>query len=77
MCRVSALIAPGAGFHPMLTGRENIYINGAILGVRRKEIEREFDEIVAFAELEDFVDSPIKFYSSGMYVRLGLPISAT
>lgn len=74
--RVGALIELGAGFHPMLTGRENIYINGAILGVRRKEIERQFDEIVAFSELEDFIDSPVKFYSSGMYVRLGFAVSA-
>ena len=74
--RVGALIELGAGFHPMLTGRENIYVNGAILGVKRKKIERKFDEIVAFAELEDFIDSPVKFYSSGMYVRLGFAVSA-
>ena len=74
--RVGALIELGAGFHPMLTGRENIYVNGAILGVRRKAIERKFDEIVAFAELENFIDSPVKFYSSGMYARLGFAVSA-
>jgi lipopolysaccharide transport system ATP-binding protein len=74
--RVGALIELGAGFHPMLTGRENIYINGAILGVRNKTIARKFDEIVAFAELEDFIDSPVKFYSSGMYARLGFAVSA-
>ena len=74
--RVSALIELGAGFHPMLTGRENIYVNGAILGLRRKEIDRKFDEIVAFADLEDFIDTPVKFYSSGMYVRLGFAVAA-
>jgi lipopolysaccharide transport system ATP-binding protein len=74
--RVGALIELGAGFHPMLTGRENIYVNGAILGLRKKEIDRKFDAIVAFAELDDFIDSPVKFYSSGMYVRLGFAISA-
>ncbi len=74
--QVGALIELGAGFHPMLTGRENVYVNGAILGLGRKEIDRKFDEIVAFAELEDFIDSPVKFYSSGMYVRLGFAVSA-
>src|SRR5262245_2276265 len=74
--RVGARIELVAGFHPMLTGRENIYVNGAILGLGRKEIDRKFDEIVAFAELEDFIDSPVKFYSSGMYVRLGFAVSA-
>jgi lipopolysaccharide transport system ATP-binding protein len=74
--RVGALIELGAGFHPTLTGRENIYVNGAILGLRKKEIDRKFDAIVAFAELDDFIDSPVKFYSSGMYVRLGFAIAA-
>ena len=73
--RVGALIELGAGFHPMLTGRENIYINGAILGLSKGDIERKFDEIVSFAELETFVDSPVKFYSSGMYVRLGFAVA--
>src|SRR5262245_32381460 len=74
--RVGALIELGAGFHPMLTGRENVYVNGAILGLTKKEIDRKFNEIVAFAELEDFIDSPVKFYSSGMYVRLGFAVAA-
>jgi lipopolysaccharide transport system ATP-binding protein len=73
--RVGALIELGAGFHPMLTGRENIYVNGAILGLCKSDIDRKFDEIVAFAELKDFVDSPVKFYSSGMYVRLGFAVA--
>lgn len=73
--RVGTLIELGAGFHPMLTGRENIYIAGAILGLRKSDIDRNFDEIVAFAELENFVDSPVKFYSSGMYVRLGFAVA--
>lgn len=74
--RVGALIEVGAGFHPMLTGRENIYINGSVLGLSKKEIDAKFDEIVAFAELEDFIDSPIKTYSSGMFVRLGFAVAA-
>jgi lipopolysaccharide transport system ATP-binding protein len=74
--RVGALIELGAGFHPMLTGRENIYVNGAVLGLAKREIDRKFDEIVAFAELEDSIDSPVKFYSSGMYVRLGFAVAA-
>jgi lipopolysaccharide transport system ATP-binding protein len=73
--KVAALIEVGAGFHPMLTGRENIYINGSILGVSKKEIHDNFDEIVEFAGLEDFIDTPVKYYSSGMYVRLGFSIS--
>jgi lipopolysaccharide transport system ATP-binding protein len=73
--RVGALIELGAGFHPMLTGRENIYVNGAILGLCKSDIDRKFDEIVAFAELKDFVDSPVKFYSSGMYLRLGFAVA--
>lgn len=74
--RVGALIELGAGFHPALTGRENVYINGSILGLSKKEIDLKFDEIVAFAEVEEFIDSPVKFYSSGMYVRLGFAIAA-
>ena len=74
--RVGALIEIGAGFHPMLTGRENIYINGSILGFSKKEIDKKFDEIVEFAELGDFIDTPVKHYSSGMYVRLGFAIAA-
>lgn len=73
---VSSLLGIGTGFHPELTGRENIYLNGAILGMKRKEIDRKFDEVVAFAELEQFIDMPIKFYSSGMYVRLGFAVAA-
>lgn len=74
--RVGALIELGAGFHPMLTGRENIYINGSILGFSKKEIEQKFDAIVAFSELADFIDTPVKHYSSGMYVRLGFAVAA-
>lgn len=73
--RVGALIEVGAGFHPMLTGRENIYVNGAILGVRKKEIDEKFDEIVDFADIGDFIDAPVKHYSSGMHVRLGFSIA--
>ncbi len=73
--RVGALIDVGAGFHPMLTGRENIYINGAILGMRKKEIDKKFDQIVDFAEISDFIDAPIKHYSSGMVVRLGFAVA--
>src|SRR5207249_6160990 len=68
--RVGSLLEVGTGFHPELTGRENIYLNGAIIGMRKKEIDRKFDEIVAFAEVEKFVDTPVKLYSNGMYVRL-------
>ena len=74
--RLGVLIEIMAGFHPELTGRENVYLNGAIMGMSRKEIKRKFDEIVAFAELEDFIDTPIKRYSSGMHVRLGFAVSA-
>lgn len=74
--RIGALIEVTAGFHPMLTGRENIYINGAILGFSKKEIEKKFDEIVEFSGLGDFIDSPVKHYSSGMNVRLGFAIAA-
>ncbi len=74
--RVSSLIELGAGFHPDLTGRENVFLNGAILGMRRRELERLFDQIVAFAELERFIDTPVKRYSSGMYARLGFAVAA-
>jgi len=74
--RVGALIELGAGFHPLLSGRENIYINGSILGIKKKEIDLLFDEIVAFAELEESINTPVKFYSSGMYLRLGFAIAA-
>jgi len=74
--RVSALIEVGAGFHPEMTGRENAYLNGAILGMSRREIDRKLDAIVSFAELERFIDTPVKRYSSGMYVRLGFAIAA-
>jgi len=66
----------GTGFHPELTGRENIYLNGAILGMMKAEIDRKFDEIVAFAEIEKFIDTPVKHYSSGMYVRLAFAVAA-
>ncbi|GIV76545.1 MAG: ABC transporter ATP-binding protein [Litorilinea sp.] len=74
--RVGSLLEVGTGFHPELTGRENIYLNGAILGMRKAEIERKFDEIVAFAEVEKFIDTPVKHYSSGMYVRLAFAVAA-
>jgi lipopolysaccharide transport system ATP-binding protein len=74
--RVAALLEVGTGFHAELTGRENIYLSGAILGMRRAEVDRRFDEIVAFAELERFLDTPVKRYSSGMYVRLGFAVAA-
>jgi len=74
--RVSSLLEVGTGFHPELSGRENIYLNGAILGMTRKEISRKFDEIVAFAEVERFLDTPVKRYSSGMYVRLAFAVAA-
>ncbi len=73
--RVSSLIELGAGFHPEFTGRENVFINGTILGLSRKEIERRFDRIVRFAELESFIDIPVRTYSSGMYVRLGFSVA--
>lgn len=74
--RLGVLIEIMAGFHPELTGRENIYLNGSIMGMSQKEIRRKFDEIVAFAELEGFIDTPIKHYSSGMHVRLGFSVAA-
>src|SRR5690348_9588702 len=74
--RVGSLLEVGTGFHPELTGRENMYLNGAILGMSRTEISRKFDEIVAFAEIEKFIDTPVKFYSSGMYVRLAFAVAA-
>ncbi len=73
--RIGALIAVGAGFHPLLTGRENIYLNGSILGMSKNEINKKFDAIVDFAEIGDAIDSPVKYYSSGMYVRLGFAIA--
>jgi lipopolysaccharide transport system ATP-binding protein len=74
--RVGSLLEVGTGFHPELTGRENIYLNAAILGMRKTEVERKFDEIIAFAEVEKFVDTPVKRYSSGMYVRLAFAVAA-
>lgn len=74
--RVGTLLEVGTGFHPELTGRENIYLNGSILGMQRQEINRKFDEIVAFAEIEQFLDTPVKHYSSGMYVRLAFSVAA-
>jgi lipopolysaccharide transport system ATP-binding protein len=72
---IGALIAAGAGFHPDMTGRENIFLNGAIVGLKRKEIGEKLDEIIEFAEIGEFIDSPVRFYSSGMYVRLGFAIA--
>ncbi len=74
--RVGSLLEVGTGFHPELTGRENIYLNGSILGMRRREIESKFDDIVEFAEIEQFLDTPVKRYSSGMYVRLAFAVAA-
>jgi len=74
--RVGSLLEVGTGFHPELTGRENIYLNGAILGMKKAEIDRKFDEIVDFAEIERFIDTPVKHYSSGMYVRLAFAVAA-
>jgi len=73
--RISALIELGAGFHPEISGRENIFINGVMLGLTKREIAQRFDEIVEFAEIEDFIDSPVKTYSSGMYMRLGFAVA--
>jgi lipopolysaccharide transport system ATP-binding protein len=74
--RISSLIELGAGFHPELTGRDNIYLNGAILGMTRREVTQRLDDIIAFSELERFIDTPVKRYSSGMYVRLGFAVAA-
>jgi lipopolysaccharide transport system ATP-binding protein len=74
--RIASLLEVGTGFHPELTGRENIYLNGSILGMKRVEINKKFDEIVAFAEIEKFIDTPVKHYSSGMYVRLAFAVAA-
>jgi ABC-2 type transport system ATP-binding protein len=73
--KISALLELGAGFHPELSGRENVYLNGAILGLTKKQLQQRFDEIVAFAGIEQFIDSPVKNYSSGMYVRLGFSVA--
>jgi lipopolysaccharide transport system ATP-binding protein len=74
--RVGSLLEVGTGFHPDLTGRENTYLNGTIMGMKKREIDRRFDEIVAFAEVEKFIDTPVKFYSSGMYTRLAFAVAA-
>jgi len=74
--RLASLLEVGTGFHPELSGRENIFLNGAILGMRKREIARKFDAIVAFAEIDKFVDTPVKYYSSGMYVRLAFSVAA-
>lgn len=74
--RISSLLEVGTGFHPELTGRENVFLNGAILGMRKKEVRAKFDEIVAFAEINEFIDTPVKRYSSGMYVRLAFAVAA-
>src|SRR5205085_6249041 len=74
--RVGSLLEIGTGFHPDLTGGENIYLNGALIGMKREEIRRKFDEIVAFAEVERFIRTPVKHYSSGMYLRLAFAVAA-
>ncbi|HKI68402.1 MAG TPA: ABC transporter ATP-binding protein, partial [Verrucomicrobiae bacterium] len=74
--RVGCLLEVGTGFHQELTGRENIYLNGAMLGMKRREIQRKFDEIVNFSEVEQFIDTPVKFYSTGMYLRLAFAVAA-
>ncbi|PWT70525.1 MAG: ABC transporter ATP-binding protein [Chloroflexi bacterium] len=74
--RVGSLLEVGTGFHPELTGRENIYLNGSIIGMKKQEIDRKFDEIVAFAEIEQFLHTPVKYYSSGMYMRLAFSVAA-
>src|SRR5499427_7605109 len=73
--RISALIELGAGFHPEISGRENVFINGIMLGLTKREIQKRFDEIVEFAELKEFIDAPVKTYSSGMYMRLGFAVA--
>lgn len=74
--RVGSLLEVGTGFHPELTGRENVYLNGSIIGMKKREIDRKFDEIVDFAEIEQFLDTPVKYYSSGMYMRLAFAVAA-
>src|SRR5207237_3709598 len=74
--RVGALLEVGTGFHPELSGRDNIFLNGALLGMKRAEIRRKFDEVVEFAEVERFLDTPVKHYSSGMYMRLAFGVAA-
>ena len=74
--RVASLLEVGTGFHPELTGRENVYLNGTLLGMRKREIDRKFDQIAAFSEVERFLDTPVKRYSSGMYVRLAFAVAA-
>src|SRR6202020_2061915 len=74
--RIGSLLEVGTGFHPELTGRENIFLNGAIMGMKRSEIGRKFDEIVAFSEVEEFLDTPVKHYSSGMYMKLAFAVAA-
>jgi lipopolysaccharide transport system ATP-binding protein len=74
--RIASLLEVGTGFHPELTGRENVFLNGAILGMTKAEIRKKFDEIVAFSEIEEFIDTPVKRYSSGMYVRLAFAVAA-
>ena len=74
--RMGSLLEVGTGFHPELTGRENVYLSGAILGMKKREIDHKFDEIIAFAEIDKFVDTPVKHYSSGMYVRLAFAVAA-
>src|SRR5699024_6132052 len=73
--RAAGLIEVGAGFHPNLSGRENVYLNGAILGMSREQIDAKFDEIVAFSEIEEFIDTDVKYYSSGMFLRLAFSVA--
>ena len=74
--RLGSLLEVGTGFHPELSGRENVFLNGAIIGMKNREVRKKFDEIVAFAEIEKFIDTPVKYYSSGMYMRLAFAIAA-